>query len=134
MILGTDFGGRTPVVSCSLSLEKSYSPSMLKCAHDWGEWTEIIRRSLSCSSGVLATSIDHENTRAGLAAASRNGRRGGRPHAMDDEKTRLAEALLRGTENDPFVTDVIKQLKIGRTAFYRYFPPERIRALRPPHS
>lgn len=75
-----------------------------------------------------------ENTRAGLAAASRNGRRGGRPRAMDDEKIRLAEALLRDTENYPFVTDVIKQLKIGRTAFYRYFPPERIRALRPPHS
>ena len=53
---------------------------------------------------------------------------------MDDEKIRLAEALLRDTENYPFVTDVIKQLKIGRTAFYRYFPPERIRALRPPHS
>ena len=29
---------------------------MLKCAHDWGEWTEIMRRSLLCSSGVLAVS------------------------------------------------------------------------------
>ena len=56
MILSTDFGGRTPVLSCSLSLEKSYSPNMLKYAHDWGEWTEIMRRSLLCSSGVLAVS------------------------------------------------------------------------------
>ena len=31
---------------CSFSLEKSYSPSMLKCAHGWGEWIKIIRRSL----------------------------------------------------------------------------------------
>ncbi len=75
-----------------------------------------------------------ENTRAGLAAASRQGRRGGRPRSMDDEKIRLAEALLRDTENYPFVSDVIKQLKIGKTAFYRYFPPERIRTLRQQHA
>ena len=75
-----------------------------------------------------------ENTRAGLAAASRHGRRGGRPRSMDDEKIRLAEALLRDTENYPFVSDVIKQLKIGKTAFYRYFPPERIRTLRQQHA
>ena len=75
-----------------------------------------------------------ENTRAGLAAASRHGRRGGRPRSMDDEKIRLAEALFRDTENYPFVSDVIKQLKIGKTAFYRYFPPERIRTLRQQHA
>ena len=75
-----------------------------------------------------------ENTRAGLAAANRQGRRGGRPRSMDDEKIRLAEALLRDTENYPFVSDVIKQLKIGKTAFYRYFPPERIRTLRQQHA
>ena len=39
---------------------------------------------------------------------------------MDDEKVRLAEAMLRDTMNYPFVNDVIKKLKIGRTAFYRY--------------
>ena len=75
-----------------------------------------------------------ENTKAGLAAARNSGRKGGRPRAMDDEKVRLAEALLRDRENYPFVNDVIKQLEIGRTAFYRYFPPERIRELRPPHN
>ncbi len=73
-----------------------------------------------------------ENTRAGLAAASRQGRRGGRPRSMDDGKIRLAESLLRDTENHPFVSDVIRQLGIGKTAFHRYFPPERIRELRPP--
>ena len=56
MILSADFGGRTPVLSCSLSLEKSYSPSMLKCAQDWGKWTEIMRRNLLRSFRVLAAS------------------------------------------------------------------------------
>ena len=71
-----------------------------------------------------------EYTRAGLAAANRHGRRGGEPRSMDDERIRLAEALLRDTEDYPFASDVIKQLNIGKTAFYRYFPPERIRTLR----
>ena len=75
-----------------------------------------------------------ENTKAGLAAARNSGRKGGRPRAMDDEKVRLAEAMLRDTKNYPFINDVIKQLEIGRTAFYRYFPPESIRELRPPHN
>ena len=58
-----------------------------------------------------------ENTRAGLAAASRQSRRGGRRRAMDDGKIRLAESLLRDTENHPFVSDVIRQFGIGKTAF-----------------
>ena len=75
-----------------------------------------------------------ENTKAGLAAARSGVRKGSRPRAMDDEKIRLAEAMLRDTMNYPFVNDVIKQLEIGRTAFYHYFPPEKIRELRPPYA
>ncbi len=75
-----------------------------------------------------------ENTKAGLAAARSSGRKGGRPRAMDDEKVRLAEAMLRNTMNYPFVNDVIKELEIGRTAFYRYFPPEKIREPRSPYA
>lgn len=75
-----------------------------------------------------------ENTRAGLAAARKRGRRGGRPKGMNKEDIRKAEAMLKDTENYPFVGDVIDQLKIGRTAFYRYFPPDRIRELRRVHS
>ena len=71
-----------------------------------------------------------KNTRAGLAGANRQGRRGGRPRSMDDEKIRLEESLLRDTENYPFVSDATKQLMIGKTEFYRYFPPERIRELK----
>lgn len=38
--------------------------------------------------------------------------------------------MLQYTENYPFVGDVIDQHKIGQTAFYRYFPPDRIKQLR----
>ena len=55
-----------------------------------------------------------ENTRAGPAAARSSGRQGGRPRAMDDEKVRLAEALLRDRENHPFVNDVISQASRNR--------------------
>jgi len=71
-----------------------------------------------------------ENTRAGLAAARQRGRRGGRPRVLDKEKTRVAEAMLKDTVNYPFVGNIIDHLGIGRTAFYRYFPPDRIRELR----
>ena len=75
-----------------------------------------------------------ENTRAGLKAAERRGRRGGRPKALNDQTLKHAEAMLKDTENYPFVSDVIDQLKIGRTAFYRYFPPDRIKQLRQEHA
>jgi DNA invertase Pin-like site-specific DNA recombinase len=75
-----------------------------------------------------------ENTRAGLEAAARRGRRGGRPKVMNEQTRKHAEAMLKDTENYPFIGDVIDQLKIGRTAFYRYFPPDRIKQLRTEHS
>jgi hypothetical protein len=46
------------------------------------------------------------------------------------EAIRAAEAMLKDTANYPFVGDVIERLRISRTAFYRYFPPHRIRELR----
>jgi DNA invertase Pin-like site-specific DNA recombinase len=73
-----------------------------------------------------------ENTRAGLAAAHKRGRRGGRPPSMTVDKIRTAESMIKDSENYPFVTDIIKQLEIGRTTFYRHFPPERISELRQP--
>ena len=71
-----------------------------------------------------------ENTRAGLAAAHKRGQRGGRPKAMNEQTIKQAESLLKDTENYPFIGDVIDQLGIGRTAFYRYFPTDRIKELR----
>ena len=67
-----------------------------------------------------------ENTRAGLKSARRNGRIGGRPTLMTEDKIRTAQAMLKDTENYPFISDIIKTLGIGRTTFYRHFPPERL--------
>ena len=75
-----------------------------------------------------------ENTRAGLKAAAKRGRRGGRPKAMNEQTIKHAEAMLKDTEDYPFIGGVIDQLKIGRTAFYRYFPTDRIKQLRAEHS
>ena len=75
-----------------------------------------------------------ENTKAGLEAARKRGRRGGRPKAMDDKSIKQAEALLKDTVNYPFIGDVIDELDVGRTAFYRYFPPDRIKQLRAEHA
>ncbi len=75
-----------------------------------------------------------ENTRAGLVAAKQRGRRGGRPKALNGQTLKQAEALLKDVGNYPFVGDVIDQLGIGRTTFYRYFPPDRIKELRSEHS
>lgn len=71
-----------------------------------------------------------ENTKAGLKSARKNGRTGGRPKFMSDEKMRTAKAMLKDNENYPFISDIIKTLDIGRTTFYRYFPPESIEQLR----
>ena len=71
-----------------------------------------------------------ENTRAGLDAARKRGRKGGRPLLMDQDTIRAAEAMLKDTGNYEFISDVINQLDVGRTTFYRYFPPERLRELR----
>ena len=58
------------------------------------------------------------------------GRTGGRPSKLTPELRRQAEAMLRDTRGYPFVSDVIRSLSIGRTAFYHHFPKERIRELR----
>ena len=72
-----------------------------------------------------------ENTKSGLKSARKNGRVGGRPKLMSDDKIRTAKAMLKDNENYPFISDIIKTISIGRTTFYRYFPPESIRQLRP---
>ena len=54
-----------------------------------------------------------------------------------DQNPALQMDALKDTENYgnyPFIGDVIDQLKIGRTAFYRYFPTDRIKQLRNEHE
>jgi DNA invertase Pin-like site-specific DNA recombinase len=72
-----------------------------------------------------------ENTKAGLTTARKNGRIGGRPPLMTEDKIRTAQAMLKDTDNYPFISDIIKTLNIGRTTFYRHFTPEKIFQLRP---
>jgi AcrR family transcriptional regulator len=38
--------------------------------------------------------------------------------------------MLKDVDNYPFVSDIIKTLGVGRTTFYRHFPPERIEEVR----
>ena len=71
-----------------------------------------------------------ENTKAGLKAARSRGRVGGRPRVLTEEKLKTARAMIKDQENYPFISDIIKALGIGRTAFYRYFPPTDIENLR----
>ena len=75
-----------------------------------------------------------ENTKAGLQTARKNGRIGGRPLSMTEEKIRSAKSMLKDTENYPFISDIIQALGIGRTTFYRHFPPAVISSIRPCHS
>ncbi len=72
-----------------------------------------------------------ENTKAGLKSARKKGRFGGRPLVMTKEKVKIAQAMLKDTQNYPFISDIIKTLNIGRTTFYRHFPPEEIQKIRP---
>lgn len=67
-----------------------------------------------------------ENTKAGLEAARSRGRVGGRPRSLNEEKIKVARAMIKDKENYPFISDIIKAIGIGRTTFYRYFTPEEI--------
>jgi DNA invertase Pin-like site-specific DNA recombinase len=64
-----------------------------------------------------------ERTRAGLAAAAANGRKGGRPRKVDD-----ADAAKARTLRDTGITaaDIGKMLGVSRATVYRYLlPPSR---------
>jgi len=76
--------------------------------------------------GALAQferNLIRERTMAGLAAA---------PDRRAAEQAHAAAAPTgRGdAEGYSFVSDVIRNLSIGRTAFYHHFPKERIREIR----
>ena len=62
-----------------------------------------------------------ERTLDGLAAAAAQGRKGGRPAAVDDDT--LAVALARRAKGES-VTAIAKHLGIGRATLYRALGPE----------
>lgn len=58
-----------------------------------------------------------ERTRAGLAAAAANGRKGGRPRKVDDADAAKARQLKKKGIN---ATDIAKMLGVSRATVYRY--------------
>ena len=64
-----------------------------------------------------------ERTLDGLRAAEAQGRRGGRPPAVDEDVLAVARARQSRGES---VTTIARHLKIGRSTLYRALqPPER---------
>ncbi|MCF6391032.1 recombinase family protein [Mycobacterium sp. MBM] len=58
-----------------------------------------------------------ERTRAGLAAAAANGRKGGRPRKVDDAAASKARCMREKGIN---ATDIAKMLGVSRATVYRY--------------
>jgi DNA invertase Pin-like site-specific DNA recombinase len=58
-----------------------------------------------------------ERTRAGLAAAAANGRKGGRPRKVDDAAAAKARSMRDKGIN---ATDIAKMLGVSRATVYRY--------------
>ena len=66
---------------------------------------------------------DPERTQAGLAAARRAGRTGGRPPKLTDEDIEAAKALLANP--DIGVTQIAHRLGVSPATLYRYIPAAR---------
>jgi DNA invertase Pin-like site-specific DNA recombinase len=76
--------------------------------------------------GALAEferSLIRERTQAGLAAARRAGRTGGRPPKLTDDDIEAAKAMLANP--DIGVTQIAHRLGISPATLYRYIPAAR---------
>ena len=75
--------------------------------------------------GALAIerSVIRERTQAGLAAARRAGRTGGRPPKLTDDDIEAAKALL--AKPDIGVTQIAHRLGVSPATLYRYIPAAR---------
>ena len=73
--------------------------------------------------GEFERNLIRERTRAGLDAARRRGRKGGRPRAMTGTDVAAAKALLR----DPEITikEVAGRVGVSPATLYRYLPGGR---------
>jgi DNA invertase Pin-like site-specific DNA recombinase len=70
-----------------------------------------------------ASSLIRERTRAGLAAAKRIARTGGRPPKITDDDIEAAKALLANP--DIGVTQIAHGLGVSPATLYRYIPAAR---------
>jgi DNA invertase Pin-like site-specific DNA recombinase len=68
-------------------------------------------------------SLIRERTQAGLAAARRAGRRGGRPPKLTEDDLEAARALLANP--DIGVTQIAHRLGVSPATLYRYIPAAR---------
>jgi DNA invertase Pin-like site-specific DNA recombinase len=76
--------------------------------------------------GALAEferSLIRERTQAGLAAARRAGRTGGRPPKLTDDDIEAAKAMLANP--DIGVTQIAHRLGVSPAKLYRYLPAAR---------
>jgi DNA invertase Pin-like site-specific DNA recombinase len=76
--------------------------------------------------GALAEferSLIRERTQAGLAAARRLGRTGGRPPKLTDDDIEAAKAMLANP--DIAVTQIAQRLGVSSATLYRYIPAAR---------
>jgi DNA invertase Pin-like site-specific DNA recombinase len=76
--------------------------------------------------GALAEferSLIRERTQAGLAAARRAGRTGGRPPKLTDDDIEAAKAMLANP--DISVTQIADRVGVSPAALYRYIPAAR---------
>lgn len=69
----------------------------------------------------LERDIIRERTLAGLAAAAAQGRKGGRPKVMDDDK--LAAARARRERGESF-TEIARALGVSRASVHRHLTPQ----------
>jgi DNA invertase Pin-like site-specific DNA recombinase len=68
-------------------------------------------------------SLIRERTQAGLAAARRVGRTGGRPPTLTDDDIEAAKAMLANP--DIGVTQIAHRLGVSPATLYRYIPAAR---------
>ena len=68
-------------------------------------------------------SLIRERTQAGLAAARRAGRTGGRPPKLTDDDIEAAKAMLANP--DIGVTQIAHRLGVSPATLYRYMPAAR---------
>jgi DNA invertase Pin-like site-specific DNA recombinase len=81
--------------------------------------TEALHRALA----EFERSQIRERTQAGLAAARRAGRTGGRPPKLTDDDIEAAKALLANP--DIGVTQIAHRLGVSPATLYRYIPAAR---------
>jgi DNA invertase Pin-like site-specific DNA recombinase len=81
------------------------------------------RRPKTCTLAEFERSLIRERTQAGLAAARRAGRTGGRPPKLTDDDIEAAKAML--TNPDIGVTQIAHRLGVSPATLYRYIPAAR---------